>query len=84
MDGRLDTGARLNRRTYAFLAVLVPLSYARALKDNLDDGDHPFHLHGHRPWMYAHEFFPATIADVLFCDDEIEWEKDQGAIRAKG
>ena len=19
--------------------------------DNLDDGDHPFHLHGHRPWM---------------------------------
>ncbi|KAH9016794.1 multicopper oxidase-domain-containing protein [Lactarius pseudohatsudake] len=21
--------------------------------DNLDDGDHPFHLHGHRPWMYV-------------------------------
>jgi len=19
--------------------------------DNLDDGDHPFHLHGHRPWI---------------------------------
>ncbi|KAI0338648.1 multicopper oxidase 2A [Trametopsis cervina] len=21
------------------------------LIDNLDDGDHPFHLHGHRPWI---------------------------------
>lgn len=29
------------------------LSNARLLKDNLDDGDHPFHLHGHRPWMYV-------------------------------
>jgi hypothetical protein len=27
----------------------------RAPKDNLDDGDHPFHLHGHRPWMYVHD-----------------------------
>jgi len=25
-----------------------------AQKDNLDDGDHPFHLHGHRPWMYGY------------------------------
>jgi len=38
------------------LAVPVPLSYARALKDNLDDGDHPFHLHGHRPWMYVYNY----------------------------
>ena len=32
---------------------LVPISYVRAPKDNLDDGDHPFHLHGHRPWVYV-------------------------------
>jgi iron transport multicopper oxidase len=38
------------------LAVPVPLSYARAPKDNLDDGDHPFHLHGHRPWVYVHSY----------------------------
>ena len=37
-------------------AVLVPISYVRDPKDNLDDGDHPFHLHGHRPWMYVHNF----------------------------
>jgi hypothetical protein len=35
------------------LSVRVPLLYARDLKDNLDDGVHPFHLHGHRPWMYV-------------------------------
>ena len=22
-----------------------------SIQNNLDDGDHPFHLHGHRPWM---------------------------------
>jgi iron transport multicopper oxidase len=29
------------------------LTPSRVQKDNLDDGDHPFHLHGHRPWMYV-------------------------------
>ena len=32
--------------------ILCALSNAwGCVKDNLDDGDHPFHLHGHRPWM---------------------------------
>jgi hypothetical protein len=64
-------------------AALVPLSYASSLKDNLDDGDHPFHLHGHRPWMYVNHSIGVfccavvTIADVLLHDDETEWVQGQ-------
>ncbi len=32
----------------------VPILSDLCPKDNLDDGDHPFHLHGHRPWMYVY------------------------------
>jgi hypothetical protein len=35
------------------LVHVTAFSLTRAQKDNLDDGDHPFHLHGHRPWMYV-------------------------------
>jgi hypothetical protein len=31
-------------------------SLTRPQKDNLDDGDHPFHLHGHHPWMYVYTY----------------------------
>jgi hypothetical protein len=41
-------------------------SLTRAQKDNLDDGDHPFHLHGHRPWMYVQ--YILTIVSGHYCD----------------
>jgi hypothetical protein len=36
---------------------LLPLLTQHPLtmrQDNLDDGGHPFHLHGHSPWMYVY------------------------------
>lgn len=27
-------------------------------------GDHPFHLHGHRPWMYVVSYLHASIAFI--------------------
>lgn len=38
------------------LVRMSPFSLTRTQKDNLDDGDHPFHLHGHRPWMCAYTY----------------------------
>lgn len=38
------------RSRLAFAVVLITDVWCRP-QDNLDDGDHPFHLHGHRPWM---------------------------------
>jgi hypothetical protein len=63
------------------------LLHAHARKNNLDDGDHPFHLHGHRPWMYVHNlFFFCNLRLLTFFlphDDEPEWAAVQGAILDK-
>ena len=39
------------RALFCFFYVSCSLTHAE--QNNLDDGDHPFHLHGHRPWMYV-------------------------------
>jgi len=33
------------------LATIDSIQVVDVRVDNLDDGDHPFHLHGHRPWI---------------------------------
>jgi hypothetical protein len=38
---------------YALSCVCDNLTRGLLLKDNLDDGDHPFHLHGHKFYMYV-------------------------------
>ena len=35
------------------------------LQNNLDDGDHPFHLHGHRPWMYVAYSLIFQLTDAM-------------------
>ena len=52
-DGGLDSGHPNSSRTF-FVALVSKKSHVQGyygVQDNLDDGDHPFHLHGHRPWM---------------------------------
>jgi len=51
------------------LVRMSPFSLTRAQKDNLDDGDHPFHLHGHRPWMYVYtyNYILPSLRFLMFC-----------------
>jgi hypothetical protein len=51
---------------------MSPFSLTRAQKDNLDDGDHPFHLHGHRPWMCAYTYnrIWLLLRFLIFCKNQ--------------
>jgi hypothetical protein len=40
-------------------------------QDNLDDGDHLFHLHGHRPWMYVCPFSYLLVLSLM--PPNLEW-----------
>jgi len=60
-------------------------SLTSSRKDNLDDGDHPFHLHGHRPWMYVDTCNRDKFAGVAISDsNKPEWEEGKDAISDKG
>jgi hypothetical protein len=49
-------------------------------KDNLDDGDHPFHLHGHRFYMYVWRELKEKDVLIFVC---AEWAPAQDAIRGR-
>ena len=71
-----------------YVLVLVrtfPFSLTCAQKDNLDDGDHPFHLHGHRPWMYV-PYILTVVSSYIAISDVLlkpEWVQEQDGITGK-
>jgi hypothetical protein len=67
-------------RVVLALAVRAFFSRVTFWKDNLDDGDHPFHLHGHKFYMYV------ARSKILYAFDElgfVEWARALGAIRGR-